>query len=160
MGMTTEKSSGGTEGGLEQFLIGLCLAGAATYFFFDSVYMSTQGFGFFSGMIGNRFGGGGGGGHGGMLETTSMGIIFVPFGIGLFCLFVNASRKWAWWVTWIGLAIIVIEMLSRIKFLMTIKTSHFMIMLVVFLFGCALMFRSYKAQQYLTSSSLDDDLKI
>ena len=80
----------------------------------------------------------------GMWATGSMGIIFVPFGIGVFSLFVNASRRWAWWLTWIGLAILAIEVLSRINFFINMKTTHFLLMLVLFLFGCALMFRSYK----------------
>jgi hypothetical protein len=134
------KGSGGTQGGMLDFIIGLCLAGAAVYFFFDSVRMASADFGWISGMMG----GGGGHGRGGFMETTSMGIVFLPFGIGVFSLFVDARQKWAWWITWIGLAVIAIEMLSRIRFLMNMKVSHFMIMLIAFLFGCALIFRSYK----------------
>ncbi len=131
------KGSGGTAGGTEQFIIGACMAGAAVYFFFDSVRMLTGGAGLVSGMLG--------GGRGtGFWATSSMGIVFVPFGIGVFSLFVDASRKWAWWLTWIGLAILAIEMLSRIQFFMNMKTSHFILMLVLFLFGCALMFSSYR----------------
>ena len=130
------KGSGGTEGGLEQFLIGLCLAGAGIYFFLDSVRMHTGGMGFISGMLG--------GGREGAQVTSSMGIIFVPFGIGVFSLFVDASKKWAWWLTWLGLATISVEILSRIHFFVNMKTSHFMLMLILFLVGCALMFRSYK----------------
>ena len=66
-----------------------------------------------------------------------MGIVFVPFAIGVFSLFVDASRKWAWWLTHIGLAIVAVEILSRIRFLIEIKTSHFFMMLILFLFGCA-----------------------
>jgi len=129
------KGSGGTEGGIADFVIGVCLAGLAVYLFFDSVRMTTGGHGLVSGFLSGR--------RGGHWETTSMGIIFVPFGIGVFSLFVDATRKWAWWVTHIGLAIIAVEMLSRIRFLMEIKTSHFLLMLILFLFGCALMFKSY-----------------
>ena len=136
------KGSGGTEGGVFEYLVGLCLAGLAIYLFFDSVHMASGQYGVFSGMLG-------GGRQGGHWDTTSMGIIFVPFGIGVFSLFVNAEQKWAWWIAWIGLAVIAIEMLSRIRFLMEIKTSHFILMLVLFLFGCALMFRSYRATRLL-----------
>ena len=138
------KGSGGTEGGVEQFVIGLCMAGAAVYLFFDSVQMSTMGGGLVSGMMG-----GGRGGHGGgrgLWETTSMGIVFVPFAIGVFCLFVDATKRWAWWLTHIGIAIIAIEILSRIRFLINVKTTHFLGMLILFLFGCALMFKSYKSK--------------
>jgi len=129
------KGSGGTEGGIADFLIGACLAGLAVYLFFDSVRMTTGGHGLVSGLLLAR--------RGGHWETTSMGIVFVPFGIGVFSLFVDASRKWAWWLTHIGLAIVAIEILSRIRFLLEIKTSHFILMLLLFLFGCALMFKSY-----------------
>lgn len=136
------KGSGGTEGGVETFLIGLGLAGLGIYLFFDSVHMSTAGMGLVSGMMGRGRGGHGGGM--GMWETTSMGIVFVPFAIGVFCLFVNARRTWAWVLTHIGLAIIAIEILSRIRFLINTKLTHFLGMLILFLFGCALMFKSYK----------------
>ncbi len=130
------KGSGGTEGGIADFLIGMCLAGLAVYLFFDSVRMTTGGHGLLSGMMM-------GGRRGGHWDTTSMGIIFVPFAFGVFSLFVDASRKWAWWVTHIGLAAIAVEILSRFRFMMDIKTSHFIVMLLLFLFGCALMFKSY-----------------
>lgn len=133
------KGSGGTAGGTEQFIIGACMAGAAVYFFFDSVRMHSGGMGVVSGLLG-----GGRGAGGGLWATGSMGIVFVPLGIGVFSLFVDASRKWAWWLTWVGLAILAIEMLSRIQFLISLKTSHFIMMLVLFLFGCALMFNSYR----------------
>ena len=129
------KGSGGTEGGIADFVIGFCLAGLAVYLFFDSVRMTTGGHGFVSGLLSAR--------RGGHWETTSMGIVFVPFGIGVFSLFVDATRKWAWWLTHIGLAIVAVEILSRVRFLIEIKTSHFFMMLILFLFGCALMFKSY-----------------
>jgi len=130
------KGSGGTEGGLLDFFVGACLAGLAAYLFFDSVRMSTMQYGFVSGFIG--------GGRGGLWQTTSMGIVFVPFAIGVFSLFVDARQRWAWWVTWIGLAVIAVEILSRVRFIMEVKTSHFLLMLVLFLFGCALIFNSYR----------------
>jgi hypothetical protein len=94
-------------------------------------------------VYGRGRGGNGGGGHNAW-QTTSMGIIFVPFAIGVFSLFADASRKWAWWLTHIGLAIIAAEMLSRVRFFMQLKTTHFLLMLILFLFGCALMFKSYR----------------
>lgn len=132
------KGSGGTEGGFADFFIGLCLAGLAAYLFFDSVRMSSGSHGFVSGLLAGR------GGVGGRWETTSMGIVFVPFAIGVFSLFVDASRKWAWWITYIGLGVVTLEILSRVRFLIEMKTSHFFLMLILFLFGCALMFKSYR----------------
>ena len=87
---------------------------------------------------------GGGRGRGGMIDTTSMGILFVPFFIGVFALFVDAHRKWAWILTYIGIAILAIEILSRIRFIIDTKLTHLLGMLVLFAAGCALMFRSYR----------------
>ena len=126
-------------------MLGLVLAGASLYFLFDSVQVTTRGGGWISGGIRGMRGGGGGGG--GMGQTTSMGIVFMPFLIGLIALFYDASKKWAWAVTWIGLAIIVIEILSRIRFLMQMKTSHLMIMFVTFAAGAGLILQSYRDEK-------------
>ena len=131
-----------------KFVLGLVLAATSLYFFFDSVHVTTRGNGWISGGLrGFRGGGGGGGGGRGMWETTSMGIVFLPFFIGIIALFYDARKKWAWGVTWIGLAIIVIEILSRIRFMMQIKTSHLMIMFVTFAAGAGLMLQSYREER-------------
>jgi len=134
---------GGTEGGLGKFVLGLVLAAASLYFFFDSVRVDTTGSGWISGGLRGR----GGGGGRGLWDTTSMGIVFLPFFIGIIALFYDSKKKWAWTVTWIGLAIIVIEILSRIRFMMNIKTSHLMIMFVTFAAGAGLMLQSYRDER-------------
>ena len=105
------KGSGGSEGGTSMFFFGLLLAVGGVYFFFDSVRVTTGHAGALSGLMG------GGRGHGRLIDTTSMGILFVPFFIGVFALFVDAHRKWPWYLTYIGLAILAIEILSRIRFI-------------------------------------------
>jgi hypothetical protein len=132
---------GGTDGGGGKFLLGLLLAAVSLYFFFDSVYVSTQGGGLISGAMR------GGGGGGGLGATTSMGIVFLPFFIGVVTLFYDAKLRWGWLLTWIGLAIIVIEILSRIKFLIQIKSSHLIIMFVTFAAGAGLMLQSYRDER-------------
>ena len=87
---------------------------------------------------------GGGRGHGRMIETTSMGIVFIPFFLGVFALFVDARRKWAWILTYAGLAILGIEVLSRVRFIINTKLTHMLLMFVLFAAGCAFMFRSYR----------------
>ena len=131
---------GGTSGGGGKFILGLLLSAVSLYFFFDSVLVSSRGGGAISGMMR----GGRGGGGGGMWNTTSMGIVFLPFFIGIIALFYDAKIKWAWGVMWIGLAIIVIEILSRIRFLIEIKSSHLLIMVVTFAAGAGLMLQSYR----------------
>ncbi|MFT5192369.1 MAG: hypothetical protein ACI9DF_000521 [Verrucomicrobiales bacterium] len=136
---------GGTPGGLQKFGLGLLLSAVSLYFFFDSVHVATREAGLISGLMGGRF------------QTTSMGIIFLPFFIGIVALFTNAKMKWAWIVTWIGLAIIVIEILSRIYFLMSMKTSHLLIMIVTFAAGAGLMLRSYRDESAAQKKSKPDE---
>ena len=95
---------------------------AGLYFFLDSVRVSTGQFGSISGWIG--------GGRQGM-QTTSMGVIFVPLLIGLAALFYDASKRWAWILSGLGLAIIIIEMVSRIQFVMNMKSTSMLIMIVL-----------------------------
>lgn len=131
------RGSGGTEGGVSLFWIGFGLMALAVYLFFDSVKVST-GMGFLSGWGRHR---------GGMWETTSMGIIFVPFIISAIILFYDAAKKWAWWLLYIGLGVIAVEILSRVRFLMTVKTTHLLGMFVLFAAGVGLMLKSYRASR-------------
>ena len=128
------KGSGGTDGGINQFVVGFGLMALAVYLFFDSVKVST-GIGFMSGWGHSR---------GGMWETTSMGIIFLPFLIGVVVLFYDAAKKWAWWLVYLGLGVIAIEIFSRIRFLMTMKMTHLLGMIVLFAAGVGFMLRSYR----------------
>lgn len=141
------KGSGGTDGGVWMFFGGLLLAVGGVYFFFDSVRVTTGHAGALSGMMG------GGRGRGHIMDTTSMGILFVPFFVGVFCLFVDARRRWAWYLTYIGLIVLGIEILSRIRFIIDTKLTTLLGMFVMFAAGCALMFRSYRENQSLISDN-------
>lgn len=134
------KGSGGTEGGFFLFGIGFLLSIAAAWFFLDSVHVAT-GHGVFSGFIRGRQGVGTGRSFG---QTTSMGIIFVPFLISVIALFYDASKKWAWWLLYLGVGIVVVEILSHLRFEMSMKTSHLMLMIVMFGAGVGMMLRSYR----------------
>lgn len=125
------------------------MAMVATYLFFDSVRVSTGHHGMVSGMMGGR--------AGGMIETTSMGIVFIPFFLGVFSLFVDAKRKWAWGLTYFGIALLAVEVMSRVRFIIDTKLTHLLIMLVLFAAGCALMFRSYRETLPPIIPDLDDD---
>lgn len=146
------RGSGGTDGGLTQFFTGFGMAGLATYLFFDSVFVRTDGGGMISGMFR---------GHGHAFETTSMGILFIPFFLGVFALFVDSKQKWAWGLTYLGIAILGVEVLSRIRFYFNTKLTHLGLMIVLFAAGCALMFRSYRedeaSQTRPTEDRPDDD---
>jgi uncharacterized protein len=93
---------------------------------------------------------GGGGGFGGW-HTASSGILFVPFFLGVVVLFYDSRLKWAWGLMWIGLAIIAIEILSRVRFQMSMKTTYLLILIGLFGAGVGLMIRSYREP----SSKLD-----
>jgi len=131
------RGSGGTEGGAGKFLIGFGLAALALYLFFDSVRVATGDLGLFSGLARRHAGGG-------LRETTSMGLLFVPFFLGVLALFYDARLKWAWGLMWFGVAVLVIEILSRIRFFLNMKTTHLLGMIVLFAAGAALMIRSYR----------------
>ncbi len=133
------KGSGGSEGGLVLFGVGFLLSTAALYFFFDSVVAHTE-HGLISGWLRGRGGRGGqGGGY-----TTSMGILFVPFLIGTIALFYDASKKWAWWLMGLGVAIIAVEILSHIRFHLQMKVVHLLGIFVMFAAGLGMMLRSYR----------------
>lgn len=131
---------GGTAGGEGLFLFGggLCLLGVGLYLLLDSVRVVSGDFGALSGMLHRR---------GGMGQTTSMGIIFVPFFIGAAVLFYDAAKKWAWWVSGFGLFVIIIEILSRIRFVMNIKTTHLLLIFLLIAAGAGLLAKAYRTQK-------------
>ena len=137
-----ELKPGGTSGGGPEFMwaLGLLLAGVAAYFFFDSVNANTHG----AGIVSGAMRGGGHGGGRGVWHTTSMGIIFLPLFIAVVALFVDATYKWAWGLLWLGLAIIVVEILSRLRFEFHMKTSHLILLIVVFAAGVGIMIRALR----------------
>jgi len=132
------RGSGGTEGGVGQFVLGLVLAIVGTYLFFDSVRVQTGQAGWISRGAGRMMGGGR------MGETTSMGIVFVPFFIGIVALFVDSTKRWAWYVLYIGLAVLTVEILSRVFFTMDTKLSLLLLIFVLIAAGSGLMIRSYR----------------
>ena len=130
---------GGTEGGTSLFLLGggLILAAAGLYFLFHSIHVISGEAGAISGSLGGR-------GRGGLRETTSMGVVFVPFLIGLGVLFYDAGKKWAWWLSSIGLAIIVIEVLSRVRFRMDVKLATLLLILGMIAAGAGMVAKAYR----------------
>lgn len=129
---------GGSEGGEVKFLVGLLMSVGGLWLFFDSVNVTSGHPGLLSGAIR-----GGGGGGGGLWQTTSMGIVLVPLFIGVVALFFDVRRTWAWVVTWIGVAILVIEIVSRFRPEVRMKVSHGILMLILIAGGLGLMLRAY-----------------
>lgn len=131
---------GGTEGGDSLFLAGggLCLFGVGLYLLLDSVRVVSGDFGALSGLMNRR---------GGWGETTSMGIIFVPFIIGSAILFYDAAKKWAWGLAGFGILIIIIEILSRIRFVLNMKTTSLLLIFIMMSAGAGLLARAYQTNR-------------
>lgn len=132
------RGSGGTPGGLSEFSIGIVLAGLAVYLFLDSVTVST-GIGVIAGSLNGIFGGMVG-------NTASSGLVFIPFFIGVTALFYDSRQRWGWTVMYLGLAFIIIEIMSQIRFLVQMKVSHLLGIIVLLAAGTGLMLRSYRDQ--------------
>lgn len=137
---TPNLKPGGTEGGDTLFLAGggLTLCGVGLYLLLDSVRVVTGDYGALSGLMNRR---------GGMGNTTSMGIIFVPFLIGATVLFYDAAKKWAWWLATAGLGIVVIEIFSRIRFVLNMKTTHLLLIFLMIAAGAGLLAKAYRTSR-------------
>jgi hypothetical protein len=135
------KGSGGTEGGTGLFLTGFALAAASAWFFFDSVRVTTGAHGFFSGLLHEQLRGPSGSSS---METGSMGLVFMPFFLGVLALFYNSKPWWAWTLMYTGLGVITVEILSRVRFLLNMKSSHLLLLMAVFAAGAGMMIRSYR----------------
>lgn len=79
-----------------------------------------------------------------MWETTSRGVIFLPLLMGITTLFYSSKSKIGWGLLWIGLVVIVVEILSRIQFHFTMKTSHLILILGLTAAGIGLMLRGLR----------------
>lgn len=122
-----------------KFLIGLLMTLGGLWFFFDSVNLITGHHGLISGALR----GGRGGGGAGLGQTTSMGIVLVPLFVGVVALFFDVRRTWAWVMTWAGVAILAIEIVSRFRPQFQVKGSHAILMLVLIAGGIGFMLRAY-----------------
>lgn len=131
------QGAGGSPGGTGMFFTGLLLAAVGLYLFLDSVLVTTLPMGWLSGGL-NRIA------MGGNAPTTSTGILFAPVFIGLVLLFYNSRLMSGWVLFYLGLAILVIEILSRVQFMMQTKTSHLLLMLGMIAAGIGLMLRSFR----------------
>jgi hypothetical protein len=138
---------GGTEGGTAPFLagLGLALTALGLYMLFDSVHVVSGGAGMMSQFLMGRGG----------WETASRGVIFVPFLLGVVLLFYNAEWKAGWICFWGGLAVIVVEILSRIQFMFDMKTSHLLLILGMSASGVGLMLRGLKEGKALERNDAD-----
>lgn len=141
---------GGKPGGEIKFLIGAVLTVIGVWLFFDSVRFTTGHGGLISNMAGGR---GRGGNGGGLMETTSMGIVLVPLFIGIIALFFNARQKWGWILTGLGLIILGVEVVSRFRPVIAIKGTHLFLLIILIAGGLGLMLRGYVEDRRRSGSS-------
>jgi hypothetical protein len=78
------------------------------------------------------------------MPAMSTGVVFVPIFVGLVLLFYDARWKSGWALFYVGLALIVIEILSRIQFLMSMRTSSLLLMMGMVAAGIGMMLRSFR----------------
>jgi len=133
------RGAGNTEGGWGKFFAGVALLGIGVYLLLDSVRVVSGGAGLITGLMLDGFGW-----HGADGQTTSMGIIFVPLFVGIVGMAYDMKLTWARWLTGIGLVIIIVEILSRVRFFMNMKTSHLVLMLACCAIGLGLILASYR----------------
>ncbi|MFM8953892.1 MAG: hypothetical protein ACKOOF_12660 [Planctomycetaceae bacterium] len=131
------RGAGGTPGGTWLFFTGLVLAAAGIWFFLSNVYVSTMPIGRVSGLFNRGLFGDG-------MPAMSTGVVFAPIFAGLVLLFYDARWKWGWALFYVGLALIVIEILSRIQFLMNMRTSNLLLMMGMVAAGIGMMLRSFR----------------
>ncbi|MDF1851381.1 MAG: hypothetical protein P1U85_11150 [Verrucomicrobiales bacterium] len=132
-----ELNPGGRPGGEVKFLIGAALAAVGVWLFFDSVRFTTGHMGMISGAISRGRGGGG------LMETTSMGVVLVPLFIGIIVLFFDVRKTWGWVLVALGLIILGVEVVSRFRPVMAIKGTHLFLLIIMMAGGLGLMFRGY-----------------
>jgi hypothetical protein len=135
------RGAGNTEGGWGKFFAGVALLGIGVYLLLDSVRVVSGGAGLITGFMLDGFGW-----HGADGQTTSMGILFVPLFVGIVAMAYDVKLAWARWVAGIGLVILIVEILSRIRFFMNVKTSHLVLMLACSAIGLGLILASYRGR--------------
>jgi uncharacterized membrane protein len=131
------RGAGGTPGGTWLFFTGLVLAAAGIWFFLSNVHVTTMPIGMVSGLFNRGLFGDG-------MPAMSTGVVFAPIFVGLVLLFYDARWKWGWALFYVGLALIIIEVLSRIQFLMNMRTSNLLLMMGMVAAGIGMMLRSFR----------------
>ena len=129
------RGAGGRPGGAGLFFFGLALAIGGLWLLFDSVHATTAPMGLLSGWMR---------GFGGAWETTSQAVVFVPFLLGVGLLFYESRWKAGWVLLGLGLIVLLVEILSRLRFFMNVKLTALLLMLGLIAAGTALMLRSLR----------------
>lgn len=119
-----------------KFLIGALMTIVGIWLFFDSVRFTTGHMGVMSGAIARGRGGG-------LMETTSMGIVLLPLFVGVIVLFFDVKKSWGWALLGLGIIILGIEIVSRFRPVIAIKGTHLFLLIVLMAGGLGMMLRGY-----------------
>lgn len=129
---TTKRGSGGTPGGVRDFLIGLGLCGVGLYLVFSRVIV--QGGQFFGGYMGGAFGQGG-----------SIAVMLVPFVIGVAWLFYDSQSKVGWAALAGSLLLLVFNVVTSLDiYFQPTSLPTFLLMFVMIAAGLGLIVRSFR----------------
>ena len=139
--MSVKDGAGGTPGGVGGFFGGVFLFLLGGYFFLDSVYVTVGGYGMVCGFLYNQYGMGGAG----FGQNSGMAVIFVPFLAGVGILFYDAAKKLGWILVLVGLLLIGVEIVSRLRFVMATKLTHLLLMMGLMAGGVGMVLRSLKS---------------
>jgi hypothetical protein len=112
--------AGGTNGGINRFVLGLIMLVAGTYLLLNSIHVNFN--------LGSRM-------YGYQGYSVTSGMIMIPFMIGVGMLFFNARNIIAWIVTFGSLAILIIGVISSTQFTLRSMTAFELILILVLMVG-------------------------
>jgi hypothetical protein len=116
------------------FLLGFLLIIISLWYFFDSVRITVNTHGYITHYMRYNL-------NYNISNNSSMGIIFVPFIIGIICI-VYKYNRFNLCIVIFGIFIIVSEMLSNLRFHLYMKSSHLLLLFTMFSIGVGIMFKN------------------
>lgn len=130
------------------FLLGGSLFSAGIFLFTNQVMVGSgfRGFGW-----GRRYGGGWGASFGGLFSFDAgqgLGLLMIPFGVGVALLLADAYRKLGWFLIWASSAAVGVSVLQSLNFTFRVTSLlSLMAMVVMIAAGGGLMFKSLRDYQ-------------
>lgn len=124
------KGSGGSEGGISQFFMGCVMLVGSIWMLLDSTWVRVGHHGY----LGRYYGG-------------SMLITLAPLCLGIFMLFMNSKNKIGWIVSILGLGIVILEIISSLRFQMHMKSWQLILLLIGGIGGTALIIKSFRSSK-------------
>lgn len=114
--------AGGTNGGMNRFIIGIIMTIAGGYLLLNSIHVSNS---FHLGYSSFNLGG---------MRLTS-GFVMIPFIFGVGMLFYNYKSPWGWVLTGGSIVLLVFGVITSIQFTMHHMTAFELILILTLLVG-------------------------